>query len=86
MSLKWWIWPSFAGVLHPGQKFVVNLNESMVQLNHYKEDCASSHLSVTECQEVFLPSKVFDDRFTKRFGSRLRRLQRKKKKKKEEED
>ena len=63
---------SFAGVLHPGQKFVINLNESMVQLNHYKKDCASSQLSAKECQEVFLPSKVFDDRFTKRFGSRLR--------------
>ena len=63
--------PSFAGTLHPGQKFVLNLNESMVQLNHYKEDCASSRLSVTECQEVFLSSKVFDDRFAKRFGSRL---------------
>ena len=61
------------GVLHPGQTFVVNLDRSLVQLNHYKEDCLSTKLSREECQSVFLPSKVADDRFRQRFGFQLQK-------------
>lgn len=58
------------GVLHPGQKFVVNLNQSVAQLNHYKSDCLSSGFSSSECQP-FLASQVFDDGFIQRFGPRI---------------
>jgi hypothetical protein len=58
------------GVLYPNQKFVLNLKTEMVQLNHYKDNCFAS-LKREQCQLDFLPYKVFDDRFSKRFGPRV---------------
>merc|ERR1712113_1262609 len=36
-------------VLHPQQKFVMNLNEDLVQLNHYKASCMKAQLTVEQC-------------------------------------
>ena len=49
----------------------MNLNEDLVQLNHYKASCMKAQLTVEQCQKVFLSSKVEDARFTTRFGPQV---------------
>ena len=58
-------------VLHPQQKFVVNLKEDMVQLNHYKMSCLKTKHSLEQCKNIFLSSKVEDTRFIREFGPRV---------------
>ena len=58
-------------VLHPQQKFVVNLKEDMVQLNHYKMSCSKTKHSLEQCKNIFLSSKVEDTRFIREFGPRV---------------
>ena len=58
-------------VLHPQQKFVVNLKEDMVQLNHYKMSCLKTKHSLEQCKNHFLSSKVEDTRFISEFGPRV---------------
>ena len=58
-------------VIHPQQKFVMNLKEDLVQLNHYKLSCLSAQLTLEQCRDTFLSSKVQDTRFRTRFGSQV---------------